>query len=348
MLNIFLDSEQALYWLENAHRLNPKIKYVISRKIPAWLDDTVSKRVAIFEVVNFDLETEQRLQIACSHGTLVVVLLPEFITDSWIQKFDLKNVVFFINGLLNYSTRHARVYLDPYFFWSTVDFYRACPDLLNQLQSNPTHAFDVLLGRQKPHRDIIYNTLDHDTNVVRYFPSADDLDIKQYSNKNFEWPTVLIKPKESVTMTAQAVIVNNTIVSLSQIIPVDIYNRTRYTLVAETQIDNEFSFFTEKIVKPMLAKRLFIVCSGQHYLKNLQELGFRTFSGIVDESYDDIESWEERTRAACKEAIRLSTADSNLIQSTIVDIAEHNYRHLTTTKWQENLFQDVGQVLLTV
>ena len=77
-------------------------------------------------------------------------------------------------------------------------------------------------------------------------------------------------------------------------------------------------------------------------------MGFSTFDGIVDESYDKIESWEERTRTACKEAIRLSTANGNLVQSTIADIVEHNYRHLTTTKWQENLFRDVGQVLLTV
>lgn len=348
MLNIFLDTEQALYWLENARNSNFNTKYIISRKIPVWLDDTVSKRVAIFEVIDFDSETEQRLQVACSHAELVIVLLPEFITDAWIHKFDLPNVVFFINGRLNYSTQHARVYLDPYFFWSTVDFYRAHPEVLSQLQSEPTHAFDVLLGRQKLHRDIVYNTIDHGKNIVRYFPSDQDLDIKQYSKENFEWPSTHLQVQGPVTMTAQAVTVDGTIVSLSQIIPVDIYNRTRYTLVAETQMDNEFSFFTEKIVKPILAKRLFIVCSGQYYLRNLRKLGFRTFNGLVNESYDEIQSWEERTKAACAEAQRLSTLDGNLVQSAIDDITEHNYRHLMNTPWQTNLFQDVGRILLTV
>ena len=348
MLNIFLDSEQSLYWLENSHKLNPEIKYVISRKIPVWLDDTVSKRVAIFEVVDFDSETEQRLQIACSHGILIIVLLPEFVTDAWIHKFDLPNVVFFINGCLNYSTKHARVYLDPYFFWSTADFYRIHPEILEQLHSKPTHAFDVLLGRKKPHRDIVYNTINHKTNVVRYFPSDQDLDIRCYNSTNFEWPATILKLNEPVTMTAQAVTVDGTIVSLSQIIPVDIYNRTCYTLVTETQINNEFSFFTEKIVKPILAKRLFIVCSGQYYLRNLRKLGFRTFDGLVNESYDEIESWEERTKAACAEALRLSTLDGNLVQSAIADIVEHNYHHLMNTNWQQNLFGKVGQILLTV
>jgi hypothetical protein len=348
MLNIFLDTEQALYWLENARNSNFNTKYIISRKIPVWLADTVSKRVAIFEVLDFDIETEQRLQVACNHAALVIVLLPEFITDAWIHKFDLPNVVFFINGRLNYSTKHARVYLDPYFFWSTVDFYRAHPELLSQLHPNPTHAFDVLLGRQKSHRDIIFNTIDRNTNIVRYFPSAEDLDIKQYNKENFEWPSTLLQIQEPVTMTAQAVTVDGTIVSLSQIIPVDIYNRTRYTLVAETQTDNEFSFFTEKIVKPMLAKRLFIVCSGQYYLRNLRKLGFLTFDGLVNESYDEIESGEERTKAACAEVQRLSGLDGNLVQSAIANITEHNYRHLMNTPWQTNLFKDVGRILLTV
>lgn len=348
MLNIFLDTEQALYWLENAKNSNFNTKYIISRNIPVWLNDTVSKRVAIFEVIDFNTETEQRLQVACSHAEMVIVLLPEFITDSWIHKFDLPNVVFFINGRLNYSTKHARVYLDPYFFWSTVDFYRAHPEVLSQLQSEPTHAFDVLLGRQKPHRDIVYNTIDHGKNIVRYFPSDQDLDIKQYSKENFEWPSTILQVRGPVTMTAQAVAVNGTIVSLSQIIPVDIYNRTRYTLVAETQTNNEFSFFTEKIVKPMLAKRLFIVCSGQYYLRNLQKLGFRTFNGLVNEGYDEIKSCEERTRAACLEAQRLSTLDGDLVQSAVADIVEHNYRHLMNTAWQTNLFSDVGRILLTV
>jgi hypothetical protein len=98
----------------------------------------------------------------------------------------------------------------------------------------------------------------------------------------------------------------------------------------------------------MLAKRLFIVCSGQYYLRNLQKLGFRTFNGLVNESYDEIESWEERTRTACLEAQRLSTLDSDLVQSAVADIVEHNYRHLMNTPWQTNLFRDVGRILLTV
>ena len=190
--------------------------------------------------------------------------------------------------------------------------------------------------------------MDHSANVIRYFCTYDNLDIKHYNTEQFEWPSILPTPQEPVTLTSHAVTVNNTIISLSQIIPVDIYNRTQYTVVAESLTKNDFSFFTEKVIKPMIAKRLFIVCSGQYYLRNLRDLGFRTFDGIVDENYDKIESQEERTRAACAEAQRLSTLDGDLVQSAIANITEHNYRHLMNTPWQTNLFQDVGRILLTV
>ena len=347
MLNVFLDTPQALYWLEYAQKYNSKISCTISRNLPVWIQGDPNK-VAIFEVLEFDSETEQRLQVACDHAKLVIVLLPEFISDGWIHQFDLPNVAFFINGILNYATKHAKIYLDPYFFWSTVDFYRARPEILDQLNPAPTHAFDVLLGRKKPHRDIVFDMLDHDKNIVRYFPSEQDQDIKQYNKENFEWPSTVLELTGPITMTTQAVTVGETIVSLSQIIPVEIYNRTCYTLVAETQIENEFSFFTEKIVKPMLAKRLFIVCSGQYYLRNLRELGFRTFDGIVDESYDTIESWQERTKFACAEAQRLSTLDYQSVQKSVKDIVEYNYNHLMNVNWQQNLFRDVGQILSTV
>jgi hypothetical protein len=82
--------------------------------------------------------------------------------------------------------------------------------------------------------------------------------------------------------------------SLSQVIPLSIYNQTAYSVVAETNYDNNYIFNTEKIVKPILARRLFLVVSGQHYLRNLRSLGFKTFDGIIDETYDTIADFEQR------------------------------------------------------
>ena len=46
---------------------------------------------------------------------------------------------------------------------------------------------------------------------------------------------------------------------------------------------------TEKIFKPMMLEKPFVVNGTKGYLKELKRLGFKTFSDVIDESYDDAE-----------------------------------------------------------
>lgn len=55
----------------------------------------------------------------------------------------------------------------------------------------------------------------------------------------------------------------------------------------EEAIYHDINFFTEKIFKPVLACRPFMVLANRGYLKSLKELfGFKTFDKFWDESYD--------------------------------------------------------------
>lgn len=336
MLNIYSESNQTQYWLDQSC----VIDYTVFTDVRDWLK--TSNRAAIIEVWDTSETDINNLKFLASRCGLLVVCVPEF-TDDWLVKeLDLPNVVFFISGTLNYALNNAQVYFCPYFFSSTADFYRAQPGILESLQPADNSKFDVLLGRRRPHRDIVYNTLDRKKHVVTYFPSYTDSDIKQYNDGQFRWPSILPQPDESVDMTAHAVTVNGTVVSLSQIIPAEIYNQTRYTLVAETSTENGFSFYTEKIVKPIIAKRMFVVASGQHYLRNLKNLGFKTFSGIIDESYDDIADHDQRILAVCRLVEHISTLDPDLLQSVIDPIVKHNYQHMMSTEWQRQMIFNIG------
>jgi hypothetical protein len=337
MLNIYTKSDQAGYWLEQA-KIND---YVITQDEQYWLSG--NNRVAIVEL--WDTREIGNLRFLSQHSNLLIIFIPEFTGDSIVRQFDLLNVVFFISGTLNYSLANAQIYFCPYFFSSTVDFYRAQPELLTQLQLADSSSFDILLGRRKPHRDIIYNTVDHKKHIVKYFPTHKDNDIKQYQKNEFAWPSILPMPTETVDMTAQAVTVNGTIVSLSQIVPTEIYNQTRYSVVAETCTDNSFSFFTEKVVKPILAKRMFVVAAGQYYLRNLQLLGFKTFSGIINEKYDNIADLTERTLAVCEQIELVTSLDQNLLRPVIKDILEHNYQHMMNFNWQESMIKNLSLTL---
>ena len=339
MLTIYTETDQAEYWLSQTDFTD----YSTTRSLEEWM--YFPNRVAIVEVKDFDQKTHQLLSELVGLSKHLIVFVHELIDDAWIKEFDRPWVTFFVAGVLNYPTRNSKVYFHPYFLSSTVAFYRAHPEVLAQLDSQPTHRYDVLLGRRKPHRDQIFSHFDPAHNVVRYFPEYEDRDITQYNLEQFEWPGVLPPPDEPITTTAQEVRASGTIVSLSQIIPVEIYNRTCYSMVAETEVSNSYSFFTEKIVKPMLARRLFVVAAGQHYLRNLRSLGFRTFDGIVDETYDTVEPVNERIDAACRAANALITVDN---QTLLQDIVVHNYQHLMSTDWNAQMIQQLEKVLVDI
>jgi hypothetical protein len=63
---------------------------------------------------------------------------------------------------------------------------------------------------------------------------------------------------------------------------------------------------TEKIYKPILLKRPFIVYGMPNILSMLRKEGFRTFDGIIDESYDNIIDPDERRLSLVKEIVRLN------------------------------------------
>ena len=133
--------------------------------------------------------------------------------------------------------------------------------------------------------------------------------------------------------------------SLSQVIPFSVYNQTAYTVVAETNYDNHYSFYTEKIVKPILAERLFVVFSSRHYLRNLRSLGFRTFDGIIDETYDDIEDYDLRFKSACEQIEYLISQPQEDILARIRPITEHNKRVMLATDWQGRMLRSLQEFL---
>jgi hypothetical protein len=134
--------------------------------------------------------------------------------------------------------------------------------------------------------------------------------------------------------------------SLSQVVPISIYNQTAYSIVCETNYDNHYNFYTEKIVKPILAERLFIVFSGQYYLRNLRSLGFKTFDGIVDETYDDIEDYNLRFELACEQITYLINQPQEKILEQIRPITEHNKQIMLETDWYGDFAKELRAVLL--
>jgi hypothetical protein len=63
---------------------------------------------------------------------------------------------------------------------------------------------------------------------------------------------------------------------------------------------------TEKTFRPLLNYQFSIYISSHGILNHLQQFGFKTFNGIIDESYDKIKGWTKRSKKLEDEIKRLS------------------------------------------
>lgn len=85
------------------------------------------------------------------------------------------------------------------------------------------------------------------------------------------------------------------------------YDKTAMSVVVETVVDTvlPFPLLSEKIFKPIIFGHPFLLLGCQGSLAWLHDHGFVTYDNIFDESYDDIDDWNQRLdhiyRAVCKQ-----------------------------------------------
>ena len=109
-----------------------------------------------------------------------------------------------------------------------------------------------------------------------------------------------------------------------------LYTNSYWNIVLETHINLEGStgtFITEKTWKPIKHNQPFIIIGTVNSLHHLHNLGYKTFDGIIDESYDYIKSDIERYLAIRNVIHNLASKSSNELQEInqqVKPIVEHN------------------------
>lgn len=108
------------------------------------------------------------------------------------------------------------------------------------------------------------------------------------------------------------------------------FRETYFTLVTETLYDNgNIRFLTEKLFKPIMHKHPFILVSTPYSLELLREQGYKTFNGIIDESYDSETNDNLRLLKIISEVERLCNLNEVQLQEFLeqaLPIVEHNYK----------------------
>ena len=268
------------------------------------------------------------------------------------KKCKNKNVYWVMPGSADDSELNSNVIFWGDWFKITANLYKEVPWVLEKLDNKypKEFYFDALLGRTRPHRTVVYNTVNqsllHDKVIMTYL---NDANYQKSFNKNFIWEQGSeLLPGVEISGTHSEVKYYGVIAGISRIIPIEIFNKTAYSIVAETNGDNAIAFYTEKIAKPLIAKRLFIAFTGYNFLKTLKSQGFQTFDNVIDESYDQIFDNTERFDAAFEQVKRLISMDQNEVANKIKDIVEHNHKLIMETDWFKHMIEQVQIKIDTV
>jgi len=265
------------------------------------------------------------------------------------KQFDLAKVYFLNIGHLTYVPHSMKIIEVETFFGEVRKLYdrtdyESLKDIKPMLTKNL--YFDALLGMPKAHRKFIYQKIQDygvDKFFVRYQRSGQTLNDSLTSN-NWHWPAgavVIPKTDQNNWYSGNQIQFADMTTNASNIVPVDVYNDTCYSIVAETYFNSDFILLSEKTAKPLIAKRLFVMFAGPGYLAHLHRLGFQTFESVIDESYDLEPDNETRWARAFDQVKYLCNQPQEIILQKIQPILEHNYNLFVGRDWNAEFEQAI-------
>lgn len=163
------------------------------------------------------------------------------------------------------------------------------------------------------------------------------------NNKNLEYETLLFSEtdkdilekfiNESYPLKLEHDNADLVAIADNQISTKEHFSDSYINIVCETSCHSEFTFITEKTLRPVINLQPFIIFGNPYTLHELRKLGFKTFNKWFDESYDLERDTTKRFELALNEIRRLNELDIDEIHEMyyeMFDILEHNFNRLTS------------------
>jgi hypothetical protein len=118
----------------------------------------------------------------------------------------------------------------------------------------------------------------------------------------------------------------------------DFYKKFACDIVSETVLQYPYAYISEKTLRPIACKRMFVILGAPGTLKLLQDKGFFTFGDFIDESYDDIVDSQARFLSVVAEIEKLCCMPLPKVKQYLHSIKsrlEHNFTVLQNLQSQE-------------
>lgn len=110
-------------------------------------------------------------------------------------------------------------------------------------------------------------------------------------------------------------------------IQMPLYDKIAFDIVAETVYNYPHPQITEKTIRPIVSKRMFIIVGAPFTLQMLHNKGFKTFSPFINESYDLCTDPHLRMSMILDEITRLCNLPLKEIKESLIkyeDTLNHN------------------------
>lgn len=279
------------------------------------------------------------LKFYSSISDLVFVIETEVHSPAVLQSSTVEslcNVQWIMAGTI--SSYQNKIIPWQYHIWRVSELYKNLPgalELLTPYAPKPRY-FDAMLGTKKPHRQFVANQIEKLSlaNKIKYalgpMPAL-TLQVPMNQDSHFVWdPEFEPLPDVDYLRLNQHIKYRGLIVQMPCVIPTSLFNTTAYSIVCETGYENHIHMLSEKTAKVFLAQRLFVMFAGAGMLQFIRDQGFKTFDGIIDESYDLIQDNNQRWAAAFEQVLKLCSMDQTEVLNRIRPICEHNLKHATS------------------
>ena len=236
-------------------------------------------------------------------------------------------------------TEHPRCY--PYYFWwhqtKEVDRYlNHKNNLIDPLADNPKKIFDFLVRSMNPQRQIVADLIKKHNHEEYILGTSSQWvlgsDIESTSAHSIDDYSINYHGKQTA---------NN-----SSILPYKIYNQSWFSIVTESNhgAPNTKRFLSEKTAKCLLGKRMFVFFGPRNCLRDLEQLGYKTFDDIIDQSYDSIEDDSVRWQKAFDQVKYICQCNPGALYRKILPKLEHNQQLFMRQDWQTSMLQEMKQI----
>jgi len=188
---------------------------------------------------------------------------------------------------------------------------------------------------------LLDNNLVHNS-TIKFNPVDNDIHYTQHKFANQKFAINNTSIEHSIEL-------NSTSSSYSADYDSNDYKNSGIEVVLETLFDDSRLHLTEKSLRPIACGKPFILAATAHSLQYLRDYGFKTFDGIIDESYDLIQDPLERLAAIIAELKRIAnlpTDKKHHLWKDLHDIAQYNKNLFFSKEWESSIIDELKSNLV--